>query len=74
MLVSIDHQNLIELFKEEDFEVDVLYHGLRPYVIDRIIQQMAEGKDDIDMALDKAQFQAMADDYIKTGKMPPSNI
>jgi hypothetical protein len=38
-----------------------MYHGLQPYVVQRMINQCSTVKDDIDMMLDKAQFEAEAE-------------
>jgi hypothetical protein len=52
---------MINLFSDEDFDVEVMYYGLQPYVVQRMINQCSTVKDDIDMMLDKAQFEAEAE-------------
>lgn len=61
VVLNISQDHMINLFSDEDFEVEVMYHGLQPYVVQRMINQCSTVKDDIDMMLDKAQFEAEAE-------------
>ena len=60
VIISLDKKNLVELIKDEDFEINILTHGLRDYNVMRIIKNIAEKYDDIDMALLKADYEAKA--------------
>lgn len=60
-VLNLTQEQLINLFSDEDFEVDVMYHGLQPYVVQRMINQCSTVKDNIDMMLDKAAFEAEAE-------------
>lgn len=60
VVLNLSEEDLVNLFSDKDFEVEVMYHGLKPYVVQRMINQCSTVKDDIDMMLDKAQFEAEA--------------
>lgn len=60
-ILNVTEKQLVNLFSDEDFEVDVMYSGLQPYVVQRLINQCSTVKDSIDMMLDKAQFEAEAE-------------
>lgn len=63
VILNVSDENLIKLLKDEDFDTDMLYHGVQPYVFYRIIKMVSNSKDDIDMVLDKAKFEADATEY-----------
>lgn len=58
VVMNITEEQLINLFSDEDFDVEILYYGLHPYVFHRMINQCSTVKDDLDMILDKAAFEA----------------
>jgi hypothetical protein len=60
-VLDISQEHMINLFSDEDFDVEVMYYGLQPYVVQRMINQCSTVKDDVDMILDKAQFEAEAE-------------
>lgn len=60
-VLNLTEEQLVNLFSDEDFDVEIMYHGLQPYVVHRMINQCSTVKDDIDMLLDKAQFEAEAE-------------
>jgi hypothetical protein len=60
LLINIDKPNLIKLLEDEPFQIDGFHCGLQPYTYFKIIKSLAATKDDIDMVLDKAQFEADA--------------
>lgn len=60
-VLNLTQEQLINLFSDEDFEVDIMYYGLQPYVVHRMINQCSTVKDDIDMMLDKAKFEGEAE-------------
>lgn len=61
VVLDISQEHMINLFSDEDFDVEVMYYGLQPYVVQRMINQCSTVKDDVDMMLDKAQFEAEAE-------------
>lgn len=63
-LLHIDDNNLLKLLQDKDFEVGVLYYGLKKYILYVMVKAIAESKDDIDMALDKAIFEGKAEEFI----------
>lgn len=62
-IVKQDTYNLTLLLKDKDFDIDLLYYGLQPYGVWKIIKSMSYMKDDNDMILDKAKFEAEAELY-----------
>lgn len=68
VVLDISEEQMINLFSDKDFEVEVMYHGLQPYVVQRMINQCSTVKDDIDMMLDKAQFEAEAELHNRKNK------
>lgn len=63
IILNIDRPNLEKLLSDENFEVEAMYKGLVPYVFHTMIKHCAKYKDDIELALDKAQFEADAVEY-----------
>jgi hypothetical protein len=64
-VLNVTEENLVGLFSDEDFEVEIMYSGLQPYVVQRMINQCSTVRDNIDMMLDKAQFEAESELYNK---------
>jgi hypothetical protein len=62
-LVKIEKKQLENLFLGKDFEINILYHGLRDYPIMTIVKKMSETKDDVDMMLMKAEFEANSEEF-----------
>lgn len=60
LIINVDKDNLIKLLKDEDFETDGYYHGIQPYVYFKMVERVASSKDEIDMMLEKAKFEAEA--------------
>jgi len=56
-VISVTEENLEKLLEEKEFDAQLVYHGLQPYCIDRMIRMISNSKDDIDMALSKAEFE-----------------
>ena len=59
-LISMDKKNLIELVKDEDFEVNLLTHGMRDYNVVKVVKKIADNYDNEDMILMKAEYEANA--------------
>lgn len=64
-LISLDSENLMKLIAEDDFEAKLLYHGMVRYNVKRVCKNVVCDMDDVDWILEKAQFEADADEYIK---------
>lgn len=60
VVLNLQSKELVNMFSDKDFDIDVMYCGVRPYVIHKIIKEYAKVKDDIDMMLDKIQFEEEA--------------
>jgi len=63
VILDVSDENLVKLLQDDDFDADVLYHGVQPYVFYKMIKMASNSKDDIDMCLDKAKFEADAIGY-----------
>lgn len=59
-LLTLDRDELVKLFKDQEFNVSVTTHGLQPYIVRRMIARCATGYDDVDMLLDGVAFSAEA--------------
>lgn len=59
-IINLDQENLIKLFKEKDFDIDVTYHGIQPYILYKMIQRIADTMDEDDMLLERISFEAEA--------------
>lgn len=57
-IYNVPEKELANLLQGKDFDVETFYVGLRPYLIWEITKQVAETKDEDDMLLEKAAFQA----------------
>ncbi len=57
----INKDNLIKMLTEKEYEVNILFHGLQPYGVWKIVKDISLEKDDNDMILDKAKFEAEAE-------------
>lgn len=65
VILDVKKPELIKCLKDENFDVDVLYHGVQPYIYHKMIRMVAASKDSIEIALDKAQFEADSEEYNK---------
>ena len=61
VILNLDEVNLVELLKDNDFEVDATYHGIQPYILHKMIERVSQDKDEIDMLLEKSAFEAEAE-------------
>lgn len=66
-LTILTREQLVLLLKGDNFEIKMMKHGLHEYNIICIAKSIAETKDDIDMMLEKAKFQAESE-LFKTKK------
>lgn len=68
VLLSVDKKNLVNLIEDKEVDVNIGYVGLRPYLFFKLIQESGKIKSEIDMILDKAQFEADAIEYANKNK------
>ena len=60
-MFSITEENLVRLIKEEgEVDIQMHYHGLVKYNVYAISKLVAESRDEIDVLLDKAHYEAEA--------------
>lgn len=58
-------EEFIKHLKGEDVTMDFSYHKLQEYNFYDLIKKIADSKDDVDMMLGKAAFEAEAEEYAK---------
>lgn len=58
IVLNLNKDDLMRLLMDEDFDIEGEYIGLRPYLVYRILKSHASLKDDNDMILMKAEFEA----------------
>lgn len=63
VILNLDDDNFTKLLNGDPFETTGVYHGIQPYIYHKMIKQVSASKDDIELALDKAQFEADATMY-----------
>ena len=63
VIINVDKENILRLITDKQFEIKGSYLGFQPYVYNKLIKSLAADKDDIDMVLDKAQFEADAQQF-----------
>lgn len=67
-IISLSKQDLVDLLRSEDFDIDITYHGLQPYIIDRMIDNLADQKNEVDMLESRLKFELEAEKHLKTKK------
>lgn len=60
IFISFNEESLVSLIKEESFEIDSVYHGLREYNVKKLFKMAANQIDDDQLILDKAEYEAKA--------------
>lgn len=65
VILNLDKENLIKLLTDKEFEVSMMYHGLQKWCIYKMIKKLSNTKNDIDMILEKAEFEAKSDEFSK---------
>lgn len=58
--ISIKHTDLSALLEDKAYGIYIMTHGLHEYAFYKLVKIVAKEKDDIDMLLDKAKFEAEA--------------
>jgi len=67
-LTHIDDENLKVFFKKGQYEIEVVYHGIRPYIFKTLVKHYAKSIDDVDMILEKATFDAEYELWLREQK------
>ena len=66
VVLNLSKEELIKLLRNEnEIEVDVYFHGIQPYVFNKMIKMISESKDDSQMLLDRIKFEASAEEKYK---------
>lgn len=60
VIINVDDESLKNQLSDQDYDVDILYCGLQPYNYYKMVIGLSKTKDDIDMVLMKAKFEADA--------------
>jgi len=68
ILISVSREEFIKHLKGEDATVDFSYHKLQEYNFYDLVKRLADEKDDVDMMLGKAAFEAEAEEYANRNK------
>ena len=63
VLISVNRDSLVKIIMNQEFSCNFKYLGCNPYLYFKMIKSIAASKDDIDMMLDKAKFEADASEY-----------
>jgi len=66
VFISLTNEEFLNYLKNDDIDISFSYHKLQEYNAWDIIKKVAECKDDVDMILGKAQFQAEAEEHYKS--------
>lgn len=64
-ITNIHRDQLVRLISEEDFNVEIIHLGLHPYNVTIATKFLSNAKDEDDIVLEKADFDASAELYIK---------
>jgi len=68
ILISVSREEFIKHLKGEEVTMDFSYHKLQEYNFYDLIKKIGDQKDDVDMMLGKAAFEAEAEEYSKRNK------
>jgi hypothetical protein len=64
VLINVDMENLVKIIKDENFETNLVYHGVQPYLAYRMIEMVACDEDE--MILKKALFEGKVAEYMES--------
>ena len=64
LLTIHDKEDLVKLILRKDFEMELTYEGLQPYLIDVMFKTVGGMVDETDLILGKAKFEAQAEEYL----------
>ena len=65
-LVNLKTKQLENLLVDKDFEIEIDYYGVQPYIINKVAKEMSENTRDTDLMLQKLEFEVKAKEYSKT--------
>jgi len=57
VIIYLDKPNLLKSLKYQDYQSKATAHHIHPYMMHKLIKDVAATKDDIDRSLDKAAFE-----------------
>lgn len=57
VIIHIDKSEMVKMFYDEDFDVNMMLHSLDPYAVAMMINKLAESNDHARMALLKAELE-----------------
>ena len=61
VIINLDQENFINILQERDFDCQIAYHGLQPFIVHQMIKRINDLKDETDMLLEKIYFQSEAE-------------
>lgn len=68
LTLSVPPESLRKQIRDQEcYDMQLLRIGLQPYNVWRCVKDMANGRDDIDMVLEKARYEAEAEIYTRKG-------
>lgn len=67
-ILNVSDEDLKNCLSNKPYDTDGYYVGLQVYVAEKIVRDLAVRKDPIEVALDKAQFEADAIEYQNSKK------
>ena len=62
-IISIDKKDLGPLLEDKSYGIYITTHGLHEYAFYKLIKSVSAQKDNVDMLLDRAKFQAESELY-----------
>lgn len=65
LLITVeDRKNLENIILHKDFDIDITYEGLHPYLMKVMFKTIGDNIDDTDLLLARTMFEAEADVYL----------
>ncbi len=65
VLFDLSDDDLTNLLSNKPYDLDIMYHGIQPYIYKKIAKDFADSIDSIEFLCDKAKFEADSIDYKK---------
>ncbi len=57
IVLSIEFDEILSLLNNKESGVKIIFHGMHPYIYRKLIKSLADSTDDIDMLLDRIEFE-----------------
>ena len=67
IFIHYPNAELIKLLKDrpyDDFDIDLTYHALQPYLVWKSLELVSDSMDETDMALEKAKFEGKFEEWL----------